>query len=92
MENNGVGVGEPPGIHCYLSTTSIFFFFFYTTPLGLWDLSFPTRDQTVLTAMKAQVLTTGPPRNSPSTTTVIISGDFFAFPLLPGHSPANQPW
>ena len=31
MENNGVGVGEPPGIHCYLSTTSIFFFFYHAT-------------------------------------------------------------
>ena len=41
-------------------------FFVSTTPHGLWDLSFSTRDQTVLTAMKAQVLTTGPPRNSPS--------------------------
>lgn len=38
MENNGVGVRESPGIHCYLSTTSICFFV-STTPHGLWDLS-----------------------------------------------------
>ena len=42
-----------------------FFFFFLAAPLGLWDLSFPTRDWTHGSwQSKGSVLTTGPSGNS----------------------------
>ena len=43
----------------------IAFFFFLATPLGLWDLSSPTRDQTwILCSESMESLNTGPPGNS----------------------------
>ena len=33
-------------------------------PRGMWDLSSPTRDQTVSPELEGQVLTTGPPGKS----------------------------
>ena len=40
------------------------FFFFFASLHSLWNLSFPTRDQTQAQQWKHRVITTGPPGNS----------------------------
>ena len=43
----------------------VFIYLFLITPLGLWDLSSPTRDWTCALSCESRVLTTGPPGVSP---------------------------